>query len=117
MAESDTPIMCTLSPNSMVDRLGEFETLFARGLTRLEREPLLLRLTFEADAARQARIRELFAREQQCCAFLTFTVEETEAGLLVSILAPAEAGPTLDGFQMLAERNASPQVVAEGWTR
>jgi hypothetical protein len=29
--------MCTLSPNSMVDRLTEFEALFAEGLTRVER--------------------------------------------------------------------------------
>lgn len=30
MPDSDLPIMCTLTPNKMVNRLTEFEGLFAR---------------------------------------------------------------------------------------
>lgn len=116
MAGSDLPIMCTLSPNSMVDRLAEFEALFAERLAGMEREALLLRLTFTIDAGQEAKVRELFEAEQQCCAFLTFTFNRTEAGLVVSIAASDEAGPTLDGFQTLAERNAEPSTVARGWT-
>lgn len=115
MAGTDLPIMCTLSPNSMVDRLTEFEGLFAGHLTGVEREPLLLRLTFAAAAGKEGKIRELFAAEQRCCAFLTVTYDRTEAGLVVSIAAPEAAGPTLDGFQTLAERNATPATVAQGW--
>jgi hypothetical protein len=116
MAELEVPIMCTLSPNNMVDRLTEFEALFSRDLTGLEREALRLRLVLDADAGREASIRDLFAREQECCAFLSFAFERTDAGLVVEITAPPEAGPSLDGMQNLAERNASPQVVAKGWT-
>lgn len=116
MAGTDLPIMCTLSPNSMVDRLTAFETLFATSLTGLEREPLELRLSFAVEADQEAQVRELFAAEQQCCAFLTFAFERTEAGMVVSITAPAEAGPTLDEFQTLAERTTSPATVAQGWT-
>jgi hypothetical protein len=117
MAGPDLPIMCTLSPNSMVDRLTEFETLFAEHLAGVECGPLLLRLTFTADADHQeAKIRELFAAEQQCCAFLTFTFDRAEAGLVVTIAAPDGAGPTLDGFQALAERTVPPSAVARGWT-
>lgn len=114
MPGSDLPIMCTLSPNKMVDRLTEFEGLFAEHLTGMDREPL--RLTFAVDAGQEEKVRGLFASEQQCCAFLTFTYERTQDGLVVSIAAPQEAGPTLDGFQTLAERNTPPAVVAEGWT-
>jgi hypothetical protein len=117
MAGTDLPIMCTLSPNSMVDRLTAFETLFATSLTGTEREPLELRLSFAVEADQETQVRELFAAEQQCCAFLAFAFERTEAGLVVSITAPAEAGPTLDGFQTLAERAAPPSTVAQGWTR
>ncbi|WP_344831867.1 hypothetical protein [Actinocorallia longicatena] len=116
MPGSDLPIMCTLTPNKMVDRLMDFEALFAEHLTILEREPLLLRLTFAVDDSQEEKVRELFAAEQQCCAFLTFTYDRTGDGLVVSIAAPEEAAPTLDGFQTLAERNTPPAVVADGWT-
>ena len=117
MAESEVPIVCTLSPNGMVERLMRFEALFAEGLMKVERSPLLLRLTFDADAGLETWIHDLFAVEQQCCAFLGLGYERTAAGLVVEVTAPAEAGPTLDGLQALAERSAPAQVVAEGWTR
>ena len=112
---ADLPIMCTLSPDKMTDRLTEFEALFAERLTGMERERLLLRLTFAAEAD-ESRVRELFDAEQQCCAFLTFTYERGKAGLVVSITAPPDAGPTLDGFQALAGRTSPPGTIAEGWT-
>jgi hypothetical protein len=106
MAETELPIMCTLSPNKMVDRLTDFEALFAADLTALEREPLRLRLTFAgADAGRRQEILALFDAEQQCCAFLTFRYEQSGDGLGVEITAPAEAEGVLDGFQSLAERD------------
>ena len=116
MPDSEVPIVCTLSPNKMVDRLAEFESLFAESLTGVEREPLRLRLMFDADQAREAQLREVFEAEQQCCAFLKFAFERTGAGLRVEVTAPPEAGPTLDGMQALAERTAPPEVVAVGWT-
>jgi hypothetical protein len=116
MAGSDVPIMCTLSRNSVVERLTRFEGLFAEGLTGVEREPLLLRLRFDADEAREKTICGLFAAEEQCCAFLGFAYTRTEAGLVVEVSAPQDAAPTLDGMQQLAERNAPPETVAQGWT-
>jgi hypothetical protein len=112
---ADLPIMCTLPPDEMTGRLTDFEALFAERLTGMEREPLLLRLTFDSGAG-ASRARELFEAEQQCCAFLTFTYERDEAGLVVSIAAPPGAGPTLDGFQALATRTSPPETTAEGWT-
>ncbi|WP_131735882.1 hypothetical protein [Actinomadura roseirufa] len=117
MAEPDVPILCTLSPNAIVDRLTEFEALFAESLTTVEREPLRLRLTFDADAETENRLRDVFEAERQCCAFLRFAFDRTEAGLRVEVIAPEDAAPTLDGMQALAERNAPPEVVATGWTR
>ncbi|QXJ25055.1 hypothetical protein AGRA3207_006492 [Actinomadura graeca] len=116
MTESEVPIMCTLSPNNMVERLTRFESLFAEALTAVERKALSLRLTFDADAEKEAAIRDLFALEQQCCAFLTLTCTRTAAGLIVDVTVPRDAEPTLDGIQTLAGRNAPPEIVAQGWT-
>ncbi|MFD0856694.1 hypothetical protein ACFQ07_30965 [Actinomadura adrarensis] len=117
MAGNPLPIMCTLSPNKIVDRLAEFEALFAGNLTTVEREPLRLRLTFgNVSPARRQQIRGLFEAEQQCCAFLHFTYEVDGNELKVTVTAPTEAGPTLDGFQALAERNSSPHTVVQEWT-
>ncbi|QKG22983.1 hypothetical protein [Actinomadura verrucosospora] len=115
MSESEVPIMCTLAPSSMVDRLTEFEAAFAAGLPRVEREPLRLRLSFTAGAERESALRDLFAQEQQCCAFLAFTFQRTADELTVDITAPDGAAPTLDGMQALAERAAPPEAVAQGW--
>lgn len=82
----------------------------------MEREPLLLRLRFAVQAGQEEKVRELFAAEQQCCAFLTFSYSRADAGLVVSIAAPQEAGPTLDRFQTLTERNTPPAILARGWT-
>lgn len=112
---ADRPITCTLPPDKMTGRLADLEALFAATLTRIRREPLLLRLTFDAGAD-DSRIRELFEAEQHCCAFLTFTYEGGQAGLVVSITAPREARATLDRFQALAARASAPTTVAGGWT-
>ncbi|GAB3661721.1 hypothetical protein GCM10027589_24240 [Actinocorallia lasiicapitis] len=114
---AEVPIMCALSSGGVVARLEEFKGLFAEGLTGVEREPLRLRLIFDADAAREAVVRELFAREERCCAFLEFGYGRAEGGLVVEVSAPDGAGATLDGMQALAERNASPEDVARGWAR
>ncbi|WP_433472123.1 hypothetical protein ACQPZP_24890 [Spirillospora sp. CA-142024] len=116
MGDQEVPIMCTLPPDGLVSRLGEFEALFAACLVGLDREPLRLTLTFDADAGRETAIRELLAAEQRCCAFLRFAFARAEAGLVVEVTAPPDAGPTLDGLQSLAERGAPAGVVAKGWT-
>ncbi|MBO2456256.1 hypothetical protein [Actinomadura violacea] len=115
MSESDVPIMCTLAPSSMVERLTEFEAAFADGPLRVEREPLRLRLSFAAGEEREAVLRDLFAQEQQCCAFLTFAFQRTAEGLTVDITAPDGAAPALDGMQALAERAVPPEAIARGW--
>jgi len=54
MAEAQVPVACTLTPEGLVQRVADFEALFAAALTEVEREPLRLRLRFDADAAREA---------------------------------------------------------------
>jgi hypothetical protein len=106
MSESGVPIACTLHPNEMGGRLEEWHRLFAAHLGGIERPaPTRLRLILAADAGLE-RMRDLAAREMECCAFMTFTVTPSEGRLLVDAAVPAEAAPTLDGLAGIAERAA-----------
>jgi len=107
MSESGVPIVCTLHPNAWGGRLDEWHRLFAAHLGGIERlAPTRLRLILAADAGLE-RMRELAAREMECCAFMTFTVTPSDGRLLVDVEVPAEAAPTLDGLAGIAERAAS----------
>jgi hypothetical protein len=106
MSESTVPIVCTLHPNEWGGRLDEWHRLFAAHLDGIERPaPTRLRLLLAADAGLE-RMRELAAREMECCAFMTFTVTAAGGRLLVDAEVPAEAAPTLDGLAGIAERAA-----------
>jgi hypothetical protein len=106
--------VCTLSPNLMAGRLAEFEALFANRLLAVERAPLLLRLVFDVDDAQERAVRDLFAREQQCCAFYSLAYVRQGGRLVVEISVPAQAGPTLDGLQALAARSGAHAPAAAG---
>jgi hypothetical protein len=105
VSESTVPIACTLLPNLMQGRRAEFEELFAGHLAGLEREPQRLRLLFDGDGAVEAGVADLFAREQQCCAFISLTYTRRDAHLVVDVGVPAEAGPMLDALQAIAEQS------------
>jgi hypothetical protein len=48
-------------------------------------------------------VRELLVREQGCCAFLSFTLTGSDSQLVADLEVPAEAAPTLDALDALAE--------------
>jgi len=102
------PIACTLHPNEFAGRWDDFDrTVFAH-LARMERpEPARLRLVLAGDAD-AAAVRELLAREQACCAFLSFTLTSDDKQLVADLQVPAEAGPALDGLVALAQLAAPP---------
>jgi hypothetical protein len=97
------PIACTLSPNDYAGRLEEFrQGVFAHLVGTQRPRPDRLRLLLAGDADPEA-VAELLAREQQCCAFLAFTLSATGGRLVADLEVPAEAAPTLDGLAALAE--------------
>jgi hypothetical protein len=105
MTEPSVPIACTLSPNQLGGRLAEWHELLATSLRRVERPaPRRLRLVLAADADVES-VRDLAAREQECCAFMAFAVSPGDGELLVvDVEVPAAATPTLDGLAGLALR-------------
>jgi len=97
------PIVCTLHVNDFAGRLEDFRRQVFTHLRALERpEPTRLRLILAAGAD-PGTVRDLLAREQECCAFLAFTLTASDGQLLADLEVPADAAPALDGFVRLAD--------------
>ncbi len=99
----DRPFVCTLHPNDFAGRLEDFRQGVFGYLRGMERpEPTRLRLILAEDAGLEA-VRGLLIREQQCCAFFTFTIIPYEGQLIADLEVPAEAVPALDGIAQLVQ--------------
>jgi hypothetical protein len=110
MDDPSISIVCTLSPNQTGQRLAEFEKLFASHLRELTRPaPRQARFVFQPADEIEDAARDLFAREQECCAFFDFVVERDGAALIVQAEVPAEAEASLDGLATIALR-AAPRI-------
>ena len=88
------PIACTLTTNDFDSRLAWIAELTRDALREHRRDDLVLQLTYAPEAA--CRVREMVRREQQCCAFLGFELNEDENGLRLVITAPEAVRDALD---------------------
>jgi hypothetical protein len=94
------PDACTLPTVQLPLRLAEFDQLFAdsvRGLDRLG--PEHLRMYLDSAEQVEATVRDLTARETQCCSFFTFTIERPEPdSLTLDVRVPTAHIPVLDAL-------------------
>ena len=98
----DGPIACSLHPNEFAGRLEDFRQAVFTHLRGIEQaDPTRLRLILAGGVDPKA-VRELLVREQECCAFLSYTIVPGEGRLLADLQVPAEAAPALDGIARLA---------------
>ena len=77
----DVPDACTLPTAERPLRLAEFDELFATAVRRVD--PIgatHARLHLTGPAGLAARVRDLAARETECCSFFTFTTTGEPAG-------------------------------------
>jgi hypothetical protein len=88
------PIACTLAPGDLKERLSWIARLNEDALLRHERRDLTLILVYALDAA--DRVQELVKREQTCCAFMSFHIEETPDEIRLTITSPEEAREATD---------------------
>jgi hypothetical protein len=90
MTSSKTPpIGCTLAPGDYYARLASIAELTRDALLAFERRGFVLELRYALEAA--GRVREMVLKEQACCAFLTFDLQETPREIRLTIRAPEDA--------------------------
>jgi hypothetical protein len=102
---------CTLPTEQRPLRRAEFDALFADSLQRAERlTERHLRLTLTGADDLEPRVRDLTAREQECCSFFTFSIDAPAPGRLrLDIEVPASRTTVLDGLAALATQARSGQ--------
>jgi hypothetical protein len=91
----DQPIACTLSPADYAVRSEDVAALARRALRSREPIPHGTRLTFEASAETERRLREIVAAEARCCAFLRMDLHGADNALVLDVTGPAEAEPII----------------------
>ena len=86
---SALPIACTLTSEAHAARLSWIADLNRRFLRAHRRHELVLTLTYASDAA--LLLRQLVAREGECCAFLDLTVSSVAEEIILRVEAPENA--------------------------
>lgn len=104
---SEEPIACTLvGRDQQLKRAAEFRDAFVH----LERTETILggfRWHFRADAALEARLRDLASREQACCKFFDFRITREANTLVWETRAASAAAAVLEEFKRLPETLAA----------
>jgi hypothetical protein len=100
------PDACTLPTAERPLRLAEFDALFATAVRQVEVVgPTHARMRFTGPAGLAEKVRDLAARETECCSFFAFTVIPEPAGegdaLTLDVTVPPQYA---DVLASLAER-------------
>ncbi|WP_238018176.1 hypothetical protein KZZ52_35635 [Dactylosporangium sp. AC04546] len=88
----DVPDACTLPTAARPLRLAEFDALFTTAVRDVETvSPTHARMRMAGPAGLEAAVRDLAARETECCSFFTFTVTPQPEGdaLVLDVEVPA----------------------------
>lgn len=108
----DVPDVCTLPTAEQPVRLAEFDDLFATAVRSVEvLGPTHARMRMTGPAGLEARVRDLTARETECCSFFTFTITPDGDTLLLDIEVPAayaEVLTALAGRAIAASTGTTP---------
>lgn len=99
--------VCTLNAPRLRDRLAWIAALNAAGLRSYRRQGDRIVLTYAPAVADE--VRELVARERECCAtFLDVALEEREDAVVLTIRAPAGLGAAADALFAPSAAEAPP---------
>ena len=101
------PIVCDMTdaPDTVAERLTEYERLFTGWLTGRERTDDGVRFRFRAGPGLVEWVGDLAAREEACCAFFTFAVavHDDEVWWDASVVDDDVARQILDEFYRLPD--------------
>lgn len=87
-------IACSLDAGDFKARTKSIRELAERSLMSSHRGPLTLSLTYSAEALDE--VRDLVAKERDCCPFLDFRLSNDRDGVHLRITAPQEAADAAD---------------------
>ena len=90
MTTNNAPIACTLVGTDYAERLAWIASLNRDGLLSHERHEAALELRYASTV--RHRVRELVRKEAECCAFLTFALDESRGDVRLTITVPAREG-------------------------
>ncbi len=101
------PVVCDLTgaPDTPEERIAEYRELFAAHLVGRSTLDGVVRFRFRADEGVEDQVRDLIAREQQCCGFFDFTVSVHGGEVVVDTAVgdDAAARTMLDEWARLPE--------------
>ena len=86
---------CTLPTAERPLRLAEFDALFSSSVRRVERDRHHVHLHLSGGPGLSERVRDLAARETECCSFFTFSVAGPDDALILDVSVPAAYGDVL----------------------
>ena len=96
MTANNAPIACTLGGTDYAERLAWIASLNRDGLLSHVRHEAALELRYASTV--RHRVRELVRKEAECCAFLTFALDESRGDVRLTITVPAREGEAADLF-------------------
>jgi hypothetical protein len=108
------PDACTLPTAERPLRLAEFDDLFATAVRRVETAgPTRARMWLSGPPGLEATVRDLAARESECCSFFTFTTTAAPAGDGTTLTLDVEVPPPYaDVLDSLVQRARTTRLVA-----
>lgn len=92
---TELPIGCTLTAAELPARLAEMRSIGEDALTSATCEGRRAELRFRSVAGAAERLGAIVAAESACCAFLDLRLSGDDAGLLLTIEAPAGGQPVV----------------------
>jgi hypothetical protein len=96
MSPNNAPIACTLGGAAYAERLAWIARLNDDGLLSHERRNATLELRYAASV--RDRVHSLVQKESECCAFLTFALDESGRDVRLTITAPDQVRDAADLF-------------------
>ncbi|MEU4219369.1 hypothetical protein [Actinoplanes sp. NPDC026623] len=104
----DVPEACTLPTAERPVRLAEFGDLFATAVHRVDPvDATRARLHLTGAAGLAARVRDLAARETECCSFFTLTTTTAQATDGEAVVLDIEVPPAHAGVLASLTRRAA----------
>ena len=90
-----TPIACALTRGEYAERIAWIAEL---NRSLLDHEQRGLELLLKYPSEEKNRVQELVWREESCCGFLRFSIDESATTVELRILAPAETRDAIDAI-------------------